>query len=110
MEEVFTGTKVYGRKVFAKLLGVVKEGDTIVFDEISRMSRNEEEGFSLYQELYEKGVNLVFLKEPLQVRINHNNFCNVPNLYFELLEHNLIYIYATCKCSTNRLAPVQIYI
>ena len=64
MEEVFTGTKVYGRKVFAKLLGVVKEGDTIIFDEISRMSRNEEEGFSLYQELYEKGVSLVFLKEP----------------------------------------------
>lgn len=64
MEEVFTGTKVYGRKVFAKLLGVVKEGDVIVFDEISRMSRNEVEGFSLYQELYEKGVSLVFLKEP----------------------------------------------
>ena len=64
MEEVFTGTKVYGRKVFTKLLNVVKEGDTIVFDEISRMSRNEVEGFSLYQELYEKGVNLVFLKEP----------------------------------------------
>ena len=64
MEEVFTGTKVYGRRVFAKLLGVVKEGDTVIFDEISRMSRNEEEGFSLYQELYEKGVSLVFLKEP----------------------------------------------
>ena len=64
MKEVFTGTKVYGRKVFAKLLGVVKEGDTIVFDEISRMSRKEVEGFSLYQELYERGVSLVFLKEP----------------------------------------------
>ena len=64
MEEVFTGTKVYGRKVFTKLLNVVKKGDTIVFDEISRMSRNEVEGFSLYQELYEKGVSLVFLKEP----------------------------------------------
>ena len=64
MEEVFTGTKVYGRKVFSKLLNVVKKGDTIVFDEISRMSRNEEEGFALYQELYEKGVSLVFLKEP----------------------------------------------
>ena len=64
MEEVFTGTKVYGRKVFAKLLNVVKEGDVIIFDEISRMSRNEAEGFELYQELYERGVNLVFLKEP----------------------------------------------
>ncbi len=64
MQEVFTGTKVYGRKIFTKLLGVVKEGDTIVFDEISRMSRNEAEGFELYQELYERGVSLVFLKEP----------------------------------------------
>ena len=64
MQEVFTGTKVYGRKVFAKLLGVVKKGDTIVFDEISRMSRNEVEGFELYQELFNKGVNLVFIKEP----------------------------------------------
>ena len=28
------------------------------------MSRNAEEGFSLYEELFTKGVNLVFLKEP----------------------------------------------
>ena len=47
MEEVFTGTKVYGRKVFTQLRGVVKEGDTIVFDEISRMNRKEAEGFEL---------------------------------------------------------------
>ena len=64
MQEVFTGTKVYGRKIFTKLLNVVKKGDTLVFDEISRMSRNEAEGFELYQELYERGVSLVFLKEP----------------------------------------------
>lgn len=36
---------------------------TIVFDEVSRMSRNAQEGFELYQELYNKGVRLVFLKE-----------------------------------------------
>ena len=28
------------------------------------MSRNAEEGFELYKELYDKGVELVFLKEP----------------------------------------------
>ena len=38
-------------------------GDTIVFDSVSRMSRNAEEGFKLYQELYQKDVELVFLKE-----------------------------------------------
>lgn len=36
---------------------------TLVFDEVSRMSRNATEGFELYQELFNKGVNLVFLKE-----------------------------------------------
>lgn len=61
--EAFTGTKVQGRIELEKILNTVKPGDTIVFDEISRMSRNAEEGMSLYLDLYEKGVNLVFLKE-----------------------------------------------
>ena len=45
IEEVYTGTKIYGRKEFDKLLKKVKLGDTIVFDSVSRMSRNAEEGF-----------------------------------------------------------------
>lgn len=64
LEEVFTGTKIFGRKEFNKLLKIVKKGDTIVFDSVSRMSRNSEEGFKLYEELYIKGVELVFIKEP----------------------------------------------
>ena len=36
----------------------------IVFDSVSRFSRNAEEGFELYQDLYHKGIDLVFLKEP----------------------------------------------
>ena len=35
-----------------------------MFDSVSRMSRNSEEGVAQYFELYEAGVNLVFLKEP----------------------------------------------
>ncbi|MCQ2507595.1 MAG: recombinase family protein [Dorea sp.] len=62
-KEAFTGTKIQGRKELEKILNVVQPGDTIVFDEISRMSRNAEEGMNLYFELYEKGVSLVFLKE-----------------------------------------------
>lgn len=62
-EEKYTGTKLDGREEFEKLLKKVKAGDTIVFDSVSRMSRNSDEGIKLYFELYEKGVNLVFLKE-----------------------------------------------
>ena len=64
VQEAFTGTKVEGRKEFEKLLKVVKTGDTIVFDSVSRMSRNAADGFSLYQSLLQKGVELCFLKEP----------------------------------------------
>ena len=63
-QEVFTGTKFYGRKELDKLLRVVKAGDRIIFDSVSRMSRNADEGVALYFELYDKGISLVFLKEP----------------------------------------------
>lgn len=63
INEIYTGTKVEGRKEWNKLLKAVKKGDTIVFDSVSRMSRNAEEGFTLYKELFNKGVELVFLKE-----------------------------------------------
>lgn len=63
IEEVYTGTKIYGRKEFNKLLKKVKTGDIIVFDSVSRMSRNAEEGFELYQKLFNKGIDLIFIKE-----------------------------------------------
>lgn len=63
VKEIYTGTKIFGREEFNKLLKRVKQGDTIVFDSVSRMSRNAEEGFKLYKALFEKGINLVFLKE-----------------------------------------------
>ncbi|MBC5998320.1 recombinase family protein [Romboutsia ilealis] len=63
VNEVYTGTKVEGRKEWNKLLKAVQSGDTIVFDSVSRMSRNAIEGFELYKDLYEKGVELVFIKE-----------------------------------------------
>lgn len=64
LKEAFTGTKVEGRREFEKLLKIVHMGDTIVFDSVSRMSRNASEGIELYERLYESGINLVFLKEP----------------------------------------------
>ena len=63
LQEAFTGRKVKGRVQFEKLLKQVKPGDTIVFDSVSRMSRNSADGILLYEQLFEKGVELVFLKE-----------------------------------------------
>ena len=70
IKEVYTGTKTDGRKEWNKLYKLVtKEVSedkeiTIVFDSVSRMSRNADEGFKLYEELYNMVINLVFLKEP----------------------------------------------
>ena len=64
VQEVYTGTKLDGRKEFEKLIKNVKADDTIVFDSVSRFARNAEEGFNIYKTLYNRGVNLVFLKEP----------------------------------------------
>lgn len=72
VREAFTGTTTT-RPEFDRLLKLVKEGDTIIFDSVSRMSRNASEGFALYKELYNRGVNLVFLKEP---HINTSTYRN----------------------------------
>ena len=63
-KEVYTGTKFQGRKELDRILKSIQPGDMIVFDSVSRMSRDASEGVSLYMELYEKGIELVFLKEP----------------------------------------------
>ncbi len=63
-QEIFTGTKTTGRHEFQKLLNKVQSGDTIIFDSVSRMSRNASEGFELYKKLFADGVNLVFINEP----------------------------------------------
>ena len=64
IKEVFTGTKVDGRVELDKLLKLVKDNDTIIFDSVSRMSRNSVEGCELYETLFNQNVNLIFLKEP----------------------------------------------
>ena len=78
IQEIFTRTRME-RKEWIKLVRQIKEGDTIIFDSVSRMSGNAEEGFSAYEDLYNKGVNLIFLKEP------HIN----TDTYKKALENNI---------------------
>lgn len=63
IREVYTGT-LTDRPEWNKLYKIVKKDDVIVFDSVSRMSRTASEGFALYEELFFRGVTLIFLKEP----------------------------------------------
>ncbi len=64
IREYYTGTK-QDRPNWNKLMNQIKPFDTIVFDSVSRLSRNAEEGFKDYKKLYEMGVALIFLNEPM---------------------------------------------
>ena len=63
INEIYTGRKIERRKEWNKLLKIIESGDAIVFDSVSRMSRNAIEGFELYKKLYNKGIELIFIKE-----------------------------------------------
>ena len=75
IKEFYTGTK-QDRPSWNRIMAQIKTGDTIVFDSVSRMSRNAVEGFKDYKTLYEMGVSLVFLNEPL---INTSVFESTKN-------------------------------
>lgn len=62
-EDEYTGCSL-NRPAWEKLFKKATEGDTIIFDEVSRMSRNAEDGYKAYKDLFDRKVNLVFLKEP----------------------------------------------
>lgn len=64
IKDEFTG-ETMDRPGWKALYPKLKKGDVIVFDEVSRLSRDDaEEGFRTYQDLYNKGIDLIFLQEP----------------------------------------------
>lgn len=104
IQEVFTRTSL-NRKEWIKLYNKVKSGDTIVFDSVSRMSGNAEEGFAAYEELYNRGVNLVFLKEP---HINTDTYKKAIENNIELTGSNIDYILEGVNKYLMSLAKEQI--
>lgn len=103
--EVYTGTKFQGRKELDKLLKTVRENDTVIFDSVSRMSRNADEGFNMYQQLYSRGINLVFLKEP---HINTDTYKNALTNGITLTGTNVDYILEGVNKYLLALAKEQI--
>ena len=95
IQEVYTGTKFQERKKLQQLLNIIKPGDTIVFDSVSRMSRNAEDGVKLYLDLFDKGINLIFLKEAYintevyRSKLENINIPDIDNKAFQPLLEGL---------------------
>jgi len=106
VQEVYTRTSM-DREKWAKLYKKAGNGDTIVFDSVSRMSGNAEEGFCAYEELYNRGVGLEFLKEP---HINTEVYRKALNNTIQLTGTNVDFILEGVNKYLMALAKEQIRI
>ena len=88
IEEAYTGTTM-DRPQWNKLMKNIKEQDTIVFDSVSRLARNSEEGMKTYSRLYEMNVDLIFIKEP---QINTTTYKRAKNNAIPLTNTKVDYI------------------
>lgn len=107
-DETYTGTTA-DRPKWNNLKKKLKAGDTIIFDSVSRMSRNSEEGIKEYFELMEKGVKLEYLKEPY---INTELFQEQLKGYTAIntSEYDLQPLFEGIQETLKRLATKQIKI
>lgn len=62
--EDVSGKSFENRKQWRKLERLIYEGDTIVFKDISRFTRETENGYIKYMELFDKGIELIFIDNP----------------------------------------------
>lgn len=106
IQEVYTRTSM-DREKWAKLYKKVGNGDIIVFDSVSRMSGNADDGFQAYEELYNRGVGLEFLKEP---HINTEVYKKALNNTIQLTGTNVDFILEGVNKYLMALAKEQIRI
>lgn len=104
VQEVFTRTRM-DRREWQKLMKRVKAGDKIIFDSVSRMSGNADDGFAAYEDLFNRGVNLVFLKEP---HINTDTYKKALENNVQLTGSNVDYILEGVNRYLMELAKEQI--
>ena len=93
IQEVFTRTSFVGRKEWDKLMRVVKKGDKIIFDSVSRMCDNADKWCRIYEELFKKGVELIFLKEE---QVN-------TSVYKQALDKQISLVTSTGDSATDNL-------
>ena len=86
-QEAYTGRQV-NRPKFQELLKKVKPGDTVIFDSVSRMSRDASAGIQLYFDLYDKHVTLIFLKEQHISTTSYERASKAAGINLDLKEDN----------------------
>lgn len=64
LQEDVSGKSFENRKQWKKVEQLAHKGDTIVFKDISRFTRETENGYRKYMELFEKGIELIFIDNP----------------------------------------------
>ena len=105
-KETFSGRSIH-RPEWTRLMKIVKAGDVIVFDEVSRMSRNADEGVATYEELFNQGVELRFLKEP---HINTETYRSALSTSINMTGTNVDFIISGINQYLMALAREQIRI
>ena len=69
----------FNRTEWIELESNLKAGDTIIFKEISRFTRQAEQGYLKYMELMQNNINLVFLDNPTVSTDYIKNLTNIAN-------------------------------
>ena len=104
VQDEYTGTKMH-RPKWTKLYHRLNDGDIVIFDSVSRMSRDAEDGFAIYEDLFNHGISLVFLKEP---HINTDTYRKALTNGIPLTGTNVDYILAGVNQYLLALAKEQI--
>jgi len=104
VQEAYTGTTM-DRPVWLKLYKSLKPNDIIVFDSVSRMARNSDEGYKTYNELYQNGIDLIFIKEP---QINTTTYKTAKNNAIPLTNTTVDFILEGINKYLLELAKEQI--
>ncbi|MEK5101771.1 recombinase family protein [Cytobacillus sp. FSL M8-0252] len=89
VKEKFTGT-VKDRKGLHQLFDVVRKGDTVVVESISRLGRKTLDILNIIQQLEEMGVQFISLKENMDTRTSTGKAMFQMMCVIAELERNLI--------------------
>lgn len=79
--------KSFDRKAWQELENDINAGDTIVFKDLCRFTRERDNGYKKYVELLNKGINLIFLDNPT---LNTDYINSMQHTADKMKENNII--------------------
>ena len=79
--------KSFDRKAWKELENDINTGDTIVFKDLCRFTRERDNGYKKYVELLNRGINLIFIDNPT---LNTDYINSMQNTANRMKENNII--------------------